>query len=395
MRRSGCSSVTSSRKSSPERLGGWVVSAPQCPLGSGVEQRAFGGEAAFVVVGVQQAGRRPAVDLGGQLPAEVDAVDHAGVEGHASGGKQVGGVAGQQDPPVAISLDVSSVIGEARQAGRFSQGQIHAQHAADAVPELGQGHRLVVVVVGGLLLAGVDPQERRIGRPGGEHTALGWCETERDPAHPRDLDVAVVEHGHRLGHGGLTPAAGSPGRWCRGTGCRPGRAPGCCAPSQPTRYRAVTWYVPSGPRTSAVTAASSWLSPTTSCPRRISAPSSPASSPSRRSSCGCGSMQQLHRRVGQAREVHVHAAERQPESRAGGTAGCFESFQQPSVAQHLQDLPAETSGLRDVPDLRVALEHQRSHSGQAQLNGEHQAGWAGAHDDHIAIHFATPGLRRF
>jgi hypothetical protein len=50
---------------------------------------------------------------------------------------------------------------------------------------------------------------------------------------------------------------------------------------------------------------------------------------------------------------------------------------------------SETSGLRDVPDLRVALEHQRSHSGQAQLNGEHQAGWAGAHDDHIA-HFDTP-----
>ena len=91
----------------------------------------------------------------------------------------------------------------------------------------------------------------------------------------------------------------------------------------------------------------------------------------------------------------MHAAERQSESRAGGTAGCFESFQQPSVAHHLQDLAAETAGLRDVSDLRVALEYQRSHSGQAQLNSEHQAGRAGAHDDHIAIHFATPGLRRF
>ena len=46
----------------PQRLGGRVVSAPQRPLGSGVEQRALGGEVAFVVVGVQQAGRRPAVD---------------------------------------------------------------------------------------------------------------------------------------------------------------------------------------------------------------------------------------------------------------------------------------------------------------------------------------------
>ena len=41
------------------------------------------------------------------------------------------------------------------------------------------------------------------------------------------------------------------------------------APSQPTRYRAVTWYGPSGPRTSAVTVASSWLTPATSCPRRM------------------------------------------------------------------------------------------------------------------------------
>ena len=53
----------------PECFRGWVVSAPQCHLGSGVEQCAFAGEVAFVVVGVQQAGRRPAVDGGGQLGA--------------------------------------------------------------------------------------------------------------------------------------------------------------------------------------------------------------------------------------------------------------------------------------------------------------------------------------
>ena len=187
----------------PECFGGRVVSAPQCHLGSGVEQCAFAGEVAFVVVRVQQAGRRPAVDGGGQLPGEVDAVEHAGVEGHAWGGEQVGGIAGQQDPPVAVSLDLSSVEGEARQPGRFSQGQIHAEHAADAVPELGQGHRLVVVVVGGLVLAGEEPQERRVGRPLGELTALGSCETEGDPAHPGDVEVAVLEHGHRLGHGDL------------------------------------------------------------------------------------------------------------------------------------------------------------------------------------------------
>ena len=130
-----------------------------------MQHGAFAGEVAFVVVRVQQAGRRPAVDVGGQLPAEVDAVEEAGAERDARGGEQVGGVAGQQDPPVAVSLDLPGVEGEARQPGRFSQGQIHAEHAADAVPELGHGHRLVVVVVGGLLLAGEEPHERGVGRP--------------------------------------------------------------------------------------------------------------------------------------------------------------------------------------------------------------------------------------
>ena len=196
--------MTQFQEELPERLGGRVVSAPQCHLGSGVEQRALGGEVAFVVVGVQQAGRRPAVDVGGQLPAEVDAVDHAGVEGHACGGEQVGGVAGQQDPPVAVSLDVSSVIGEARQPGRLSQGQIHAEHAADAVPELGQGHRLVVVVVGGLLLAGVDaPASAGSVDPVANTPRSVGVKPKGILPTPGDLEVAVLEHGHRLGHGGL------------------------------------------------------------------------------------------------------------------------------------------------------------------------------------------------
>ena len=96
--------------------------------------------------------------------------------------------------------------------------------------------------------------------------------------------------------------------------------------------------------------------------------------------------QRLHRGIGQLGEVHMHAAEREPGSRAGSGAGCFESFEQASVAQHLQDLPAETAGLRDVSGLRLPLEHQRPHSGQAQLTGQHQAGRAGAHDDHVGVH---------
>ena len=187
----------------PERDGGLVVAAPDRDLGLRVQHVACAGEPAFVVIRVQQAGRRPALDVGGQLPAEVDAVEEAGAERDARGGEQVGGVAGHQDPPVAVSLDLPGVKGEARQPDRFSQGQIHAEHAADAVPELGHGHRLVVVVVGGLLLAGEEPHVLGVGRPEGELTAFGSCEAEADPAHPGDVDVAVLEQGHGLGHGDL------------------------------------------------------------------------------------------------------------------------------------------------------------------------------------------------
>ena len=96
--------------------------------------------------------------------------------------------------------------------------------------------------------------------------------------------------------------------------------------------------------------------------------------------------QQLYRGIGQVCEVHMQTAERQSESRAGTGAGCFESFQQASVAQQLHDLPAETAGLRGVSELRLPLEYQRSHSGQAQFTGQHQAGRAGAHDDHVGVH---------
>ena len=95
--------------------------------------------------------------------------------------------------------------------------------------------------------------------------------------------------------------------------------------------------------------------------------------------------QRLHRGIGQLCEVHVHAAPRESGSRHGAGAGGFESLQQAPVAQQLQDLPAETAGLRDLAGLRQPLEHQRSHAGQAQLTGQHQAGRAGAHDDHVGV----------
>ena len=177
---------------------------------------------------------------------------------------------------------------------------------------------------------------------------------KRDPAHPGDVDVAVLEHGHRLGHGDLGepldlrvrdagerdagqvahPAA-APRRSRRGIGRSPD-------PARPSRARPRSpWCRPGSARPPPVRGGS----------RRRARRRAPSST---RSSRGCGSGSSLHRGIGQGGEVHVHPAERQSESRDGSGAGCFESLQQASVAQQLQDLPAETAGLRDLPGSAAA-----------------------------------------
>ena len=83
----------------------------------------------------------------------------------------------------------------------------------------------------------------------------------------------------------------------------------------------------------------------------------------------------------------MHTAERGRRSRADGPAtGRFDPVQQAPVAQQFHDLPVETVGLRGLSQPRLPLQYQRPHSGQAQLTGQHQAGRAGAHDDHVGVH---------
>jgi hypothetical protein len=101
----------------------------------------------------------------------------------------------------------------------------------------------------------------------------------------------------------------------------------------------------------------------------------------------------LQRGIGQLREIQMHAPERVYRGRAGVGGGCCESSQQASVVQQLQDLPAETVGVRGFAELRLSLQYERSHSGQAQLSGQHHAGRPGAHDYHVGVnytHFTPP-----
>ena len=96
------------------RLGGH-----QLHLRAGVGQHVDGHRAPFGLVAVQQPLRRPAVDLAGQLPAEVERVLDAQVEALPSGRRvDVRRVAGQQHPPDPVALGQPGGVAEAGQPAR-------------------------------------------------------------------------------------------------------------------------------------------------------------------------------------------------------------------------------------------------------------------------------------
>ena len=255
------------------------------------------------------------------------------------------------------------------------------------------GHRLVVVVLGGLLLAGVEPHERRVGRPEGELTALGSCETEADPAHTGDVDVAVLEHGHGLGHGDL----GQPlDLRVRRAGERDARqvahpAAGPVAADEVSGGHPILPVRPAHVRghRGVVLAQPDHLVSAADLGAELAGVFVEDALEER-----LRERQRLHRGICELGEIHMHPAPREsPGGRPGSGAGCFESLELASVAQQLQDLPAETAGLRDVSDLRLPLQYQRPHAGQAQFTSEHQTGRAGAHDDHVGVHHRPAIIR--
>ena len=213
------------------------------------------------------------------------------------------------------------------------------------------GHRLVVVVLGVLFLAGVEPQERGVGRPDGELTAFGSCEPEGDPAHTSHLDIAVLEHGHGLGHGDrgkpLDLGVRDAGKRDAGQVAHPAAGPVAAdevsggQPILPVRSAHVR-----GHRVVVLTQPDDLLAAADLGAELAGVFVEDALEERLRQ------RQHLHRGSCEWGEINVHPAPREPGSRHERGAGCFESLEVASVAQQLQDLPAETAGLRDVSDLR-------------------------------------------
>jgi len=180
--------------------------------------------------------------------------------------------------------------------------------------------------------------------PDREHTAVCPGETPTDPAQPGDVEVAVAEHGHRVGHGDLAQPVdlwvGDAGERDAGAVADPA-APAVAAhqvsgghPVGPVRAAHV------GGRRGVVLVHPEHLVPAADLDVEFSgAFVEQALQPRLRES------QHPQRRVCQVCEVHLHTAEREPGSRvAAADAGRVEPVQQSSVAQQFQDLPGETVG---------------------------------------------------
>ena len=123
------------------RLGG-----QQLHLGAGVVQHVRGDRMTFGLVGVQQGLRRPAADLGGQLPAEVERVLDAEVEALSAGGRMdVRRIAGQQHPPDPIALGQPGGIAEAGHPARGVHAEVGPGDGAQLLPEVLEGGRFRAV----------------------------------------------------------------------------------------------------------------------------------------------------------------------------------------------------------------------------------------------------------
>ncbi len=111
-------------------------------LRPGIGQHPAGDRVALRVVTVQQALRRPPVDLGGELPAQVERVLDPEVEPLPAGRRvDVRGVAGQQHPAGPVALGLPRRVAETGEPVRRVRAEVGARDGPQPRPELLQRRR--------------------------------------------------------------------------------------------------------------------------------------------------------------------------------------------------------------------------------------------------------------
>ena len=132
----------------------------------------------FGLVGVQQCFRRPAADLCGQFPAEVECVLNAQVEALSAGGwMDVRRIAGQQHPPDPIALGQPGGIPEAGHPARGVHAEIGSGDGAQLLFEILEGGRFRAVADS---RGGDDDADRPLRRRAGARIAC-WSRGFRSP----------------------------------------------------------------------------------------------------------------------------------------------------------------------------------------------------------------------
>ena len=131
----------------PEELGNGVaqglgafVRAAERDLRHRVAQHAGSDRVTLGVVGVEEAFRRCPVDHLGQLPSQIHRILHTGVEALSTvRGMHVRGVAGQQDPSVAVGRGLPGHVGEPGDPGGTVDPVVGPVDGDERLAEIAQG----------------------------------------------------------------------------------------------------------------------------------------------------------------------------------------------------------------------------------------------------------------
>ncbi len=114
----------------------------QFALGAGEGQHVFGDRVTLGVIAVQQPDRRPAVDLGGELPAKVEGILDAEVQTLASERRMdVCRVACEEHPAHPVPFGKPGGVGETGQRARRVSAEVGARVRPQLRPELLQRRR--------------------------------------------------------------------------------------------------------------------------------------------------------------------------------------------------------------------------------------------------------------
>src|SRR5262245_2038244 len=183
---------------------------------------ALGHRPALALVGVEQAASTPSLDHGGELPAEISGVAHAGVEAETAGGRVLmRGVAGEEDAAYPVAVRHQVARNPAQRRYHLVRHRL-ADHAGD---ELRSVQGLGVVEVGFAVerktpqLAAVELNERapnplRIGEEMQRRLALVVLLPQRRRA-KKDVEIvferriAVHLDAESLGDRAVAAAAGN------------------------------------------------------------------------------------------------------------------------------------------------------------------------------------------